>query len=601
MHPEMQPRSLRSPGGVLRSWPVWSVVVALAAAACAPSGTGVGVTTAPSPGVTSPAGTTTGVDPRVGLAPGVMNAGEAIWNMALVSKTPPPDLFAGSTNSDLAFRGNYVFQGNFRGFQIWDISDPSSPALVTAISCPGAQGDVSVYGDLLFVSTEYLEGRVDCADAPPSARVSSDRLRGIRIFDISDVANPEYVGNVQTCRGSHTHTLVEDPSDPDHVYIYVSGSAPVRPAEELAGCSTGLPESNPNTALFRIEVIRVPLANPSAAAIVSSPRIFTGLTAPPTRGVPQTVAGPGPNQCHDITVYPEIGLAGGACEGYGLLLDISDPVNPVRLAVAGDRNFEYWHSATFNNDGTRVLFTDEWGGGTGARCRATDPAQWGADAIFEIVDGDLEFLGYYKLPAPQTAQENCVAHNGSLIPIPGRDVMVQAWYQGGISVFDWTDGANPVEIAFFDRGPLNRDRLQLGGSWSAYWYNGLIFSSEIARGLDILELTPSEYLSENEIEAAKTVRLEQFNPQGQVRFVWPPTFALARAYVDQLERAGALPPARIAAVRAELASAEAAPAVGRANALTGLAAQLEADAPGSGDAAKVRLLAETARALASGM
>ncbi|HWO88470.1 MAG TPA: hypothetical protein VNL98_04895 [Gemmatimonadales bacterium] len=615
----------------------------------------------------APAAAQMSADPRVGLRAGLFDAGSALWNLRLVSTTPPARDFVGVTNSDLSFTGPYVIQGNYNGFMVWDISNPAQPVLATSYLCPASQSDVSVYRNLLFVSGEGLGGRLDCGTQGVQGAVSPDRLRGIRIFDISDIRNPRYIGNVQTCRGSHTHTVVAPPDDSQNVYIYVSGSAPVRPAAELPGCVAAMPEQDSTTALFRIEVIRVPLANPAAAAIVSSPRIFNDLVAPPRHGLapedlaalerarqagafimdfegqpvqlpsrmvaslldsvvrarggagaptgadsaalreslPQLAArfaprGPrrGPTQCHDITVYPAIGLAGGACEGYGLLLDIRDPVNPVRIGAVADSNFSYWHSATFNNDGTKVLFTDEWGGGGQPKCRASDPREWGANAIFTIEERRMRFRSYYKLPAPQTSLENCVAHNGSLIPIPGRDVMVQGWYQGGISVFDWTDPARPFEIAFFDRGPVDSTRMMSGGSWSVYWYNGVIVSSEIARGLDILELTPSEHLTANEIEAARTVRLEYLNAQGQPRFVWPPSFALARAYVDQLERSGGLPAARIATVRGQLERAERASGARRRSALNQLASRLERDAAASSDAAKVALLASAVRALA---
>ncbi len=616
-----------------RSLPLAVTGALFALSGCASSGT------TPSPAPTAPAASprpaqaaaAPSPDPRVGLRPGLLDAGEAIWNLRVVSKTPPAPDFVGVTNSDLAFTGPYAIQGNYNGFQVWDISNPAQPTLAAGFVCPASQSDVSVYRNLLFVSGEGLGGRLDCGTGGVPAAVSGDRLRGIRIFDITDIRNPRYVANVQTCRGSHTHTVVEHPNDTQNVYIYVSGSAPVRPAEELPGCSGASPAEDPNTALFRIEVIRVPLANPAQAAIVSSPRIFNDLVAPPTHGLapedqaeidrarargefvveimgqalvlppqmtrpmldsivrargatgaptaadsaalrvalpdmilrmigaPAEAPGgvrPGPTQCHDITVYPSIGLAGGACEGYGLLLDISDPVNPRRIAEVADSNFAYWHSATFNNDGTKVLFTDEWGGGGQPKCRASDPEEWGANAIFTIENGRMRFRSYYKLPAAQTPQENCVAHNGSLIPIPGRDVMVQGWYQGGISIFDWTDPDRPFEIAYHDRGPVNAERMQMAGSWSVYWYNGVIVNSEIARGLDIFELTPSAFLTQNEIDAAKSVRLDYLNAQGQPKFVWPATFALARAWTDQLERSQGLTADRIAAVRRDLAAAE---------------------------------------------
>ena len=242
----------------------------------------------------------------------------------------------------------------------------------------------------------------------------------------------------------------------------------------------------------------------------------------------------------DITAFPEVGLAAGACEGNGILIDISDPANPVRVDEVSDPNFAYWHSATFNNDGTKVVFTDEWGGGTAARCRTTDQPSWGANAIFDIVDGEMEFRSYYKLPVPQTVQENCVAHNGSLVPVPGRDIMTQAWYQGGASVWDFTDSSNPREIAFFDRGPVNATSLVLGGFWSTYYYNGNVFATELSRGIDAFGLTPSDDLSEAELEAASEVQLDQFNPQLQPRITWDPSFAVVRAEFDQLVRAAGI-------------------------------------------------------------
>jgi hypothetical protein len=444
-------------------------------------------------------------------------------------------------------------------------------------------------------------------------------LRGIRIFEISDLAHPKYLANVQTCRGSHTHTVVTDPNDNANVYIYVSGSAPIRSATELPGCSGGAPDQDPNTELFRIEVIQVPLAHPEQAHVISKPAILSELTAVTRhaetaadqaeaaaraagRGGQARPPRPpgGPVQCHDITVYPAIGLAGGACGGYGLLIDIRDPAHPKRLGAAADSNFSFWHSATFNNDGTKILFSDEWGGGSQPRCRVTDKKEWGADAIFTLdADRKMTFKNYYKMPAPQTSNENCVAHNGSLIPIPGRDVMVQAWYQGGISVFDWTDASHPKEIAYFDRGPMDSTKLVDGGSWSAYWYNGVIVSSEISRGLDTYELQPSGLISQNEIDAAKSVHFDFLNVQDQPKLVWPATFALARAYVDQLERSNGLAGARISAVRQALTGAEKASGAQRRDGLLQLGTRLDADARGSSDGAKVRMLAAAVARLAN--
>jgi len=604
-----------------------------------------------------------------------MDAAEAAWNLRVLSKSPPSEQFVDETNSDLAFTGPYAIQGSYQGWQVWDISNPSRPSLKSAYVCPASQSDVSVYKNLLFVSGENLSARLDCGTEGVEDTVSSQRLRGIRIFDISDIAHPKNVGNVQTCRGSHTHSLLVDPKDQDNVYVYISGSSPVRSSSELPGCTTGMPSKDPNSAWFRIEVIKVPVAHPEQARIVSSPRIFDKLVAPrghgeapedslpyakeladakaagqftavvpgegevvippehsrrmldslvkarngtgePTaadsaalrRAIPGMVAAmmaahpepdsaSGPTQCHDITLYPAMGLGGGACEGYGLLLDIRDPVHPKRIAAVSDSNFSYWHSATFNNDASKILFSDEWGGGGQPKCRKTDKREWGADAIFTIAQRQqLQFQSYYKLPAPQTAEENCVAHNGSLIPIPGRDVMVQSWYQGGISVFDWIDPMHPREIAFFDRGPVDSTRMASGGYWSSYWYNGVIVGSEISRGLDIFELLPSGFISQNEIDAAKSVHLDYFNTQGQVKLVWPKSYSLARAYLDQLERSKGLSAARISSIRQQLKDAEEG---SDQNALTALAAQLEADTSKASDAAKVRILAGTLRELAT--
>jgi hypothetical protein len=553
-------------------------------------------------------------DPRVGLKAGRWDAGQAAWNMKMVSTTPPSEASAGSTHSDLAFSGKYAIQGNYNGFEIWDISNPAKPVLANAYTCPASQNDISVYKNLLFMSSEATNSRQDCKFGGVPQPTSEDRVRGIRIFDIADVAHPKLVTSVQTCRGSHTHTVVTQPGDSNDVYIYVSGSAAVRPDTELKGCLDGS-RDDPNTARFRLEVIKVPLAKPASAAIVSSPRIFNNLNVAPkneerakidaeaaaaraarggangNRGNQPPGPPTGPNQCHDITVYPEIGLAGGACGGYGLLLDIKDASHPFRIDAAGDANMSFWHSATFNNDGTKLLFSDEWGGGSQPRCRSTDKPEWGADAIFTIENKNLTFHSYYKMPAPQTEFENCVAHNGSLIPIPGRDVMVQGFYQGGITVFDWTDASHPKEIAFFDRGPVDATRLVGAGSWSAYWYNGVIVSSEIARGLDIYELVPSGLITQNELEAAKSVHFPYWNTQDQQKIVWPASFPLAKAYVDQLERSKGLADARIKAVRDSIASAEKASGAQRRTALTQLATQLTGDAAGSADQAKVKLLA----------
>src|SRR2546427_4369311 len=603
---------------------------------------------APQPAPPLPAGMTgsDANDPRAKLSPGMYDAGETSQGLKHLMLLKKPDAFElgsndpndpkvsktlttvlgvadpskmpnatklvlaglGFANSDIAFQGNHLFLGNFYGVNIYDISNPAKTGLLTSMICPGGQGDVSVYKNLMFMSVEMQNGRIDCGtggfppNPPPPAgqenrqqlpAAQKDRFRGVRIFDISDIKSPKQVAAVQTCRGSHTHTLVVDPNDKNNVYIYVSGTSFVRQNEELPGCSSGTPDKNPNTALFRIDVIKVPLAAPQDAAVVNSPRVFmdprsgaiAGLMSGETHGTDK----PTPtNQCHDITVYSAIGLAAGACSGNGILLDIRDPVHPKRVDAVNDPNYAYWHSASFSNDGKKVVFTDEWGGGLGARCRANDPNKWGADAIFNLKDNKLSFASYYKMPAAQGDSENCVAHNGSLIPVPGRDIEVQAWYQGGISVMDFTDSAHPVEIAYFDRGPIDPKMLVLGGDWSAYWYNGHIYASEIARGLDVFELTPTQLLTQNEIDAAKTVKVSELNVQNQQKIEWPAKLVVARAYLDQLTRSLALPADRITALRTAIQK-------GDSGNLKKMAPALEKDAAtakSAADANRLHALAE---------
>ena len=505
-------------------------------------------------------------DPRVGLAPGYFpwtEASKGVAHVANVPRVAPFDANPGNfgfVNSDLALKGDLAFVGSFNGWQVYDISGPDDPALRSSFVCPGGQGDLSIYGDLLFMSVEETRGRIDCGTQGAPGAVNPDRFRGVRIFDISDVDNPVQLPGVQTCRGSHTHTLVADPDDPNNIYVYNSGTAGVRSPLELAGCENAALTQNPvttgNPTQWRIDVIRVPLAAPETAAIVSRPRIFTDPATGAFNGLQNTLPGalhpsgtaysplPNTNTCHDITVFPEIGLAAGACQGNGVLLDISDPVNPVRVDAVSDPNFSYWHSATFSNDGTKVIFTDEWGGGTSARCRATDQLSWGANAIFDIVGRDMQFRSYWKLPVVQTSQENCVAHNGNILPVPGRDILSQAWYQGGHALIDFTDSANPKEIAFYDRGPINFPNaagLNLGGFWSTYWYNGRTFGSEIARGFDVFRYTPTAQLSSNEITAASEPVLGVLNAQLQSEIVHAPSFAVVRSHLDQLVRAEAIP------------------------------------------------------------
>jgi hypothetical protein len=570
----------------------------------------------PSPESLSPAFDWDPNDPRPGLAAGWLDAETAISNLELLASVPRPEGFYNPEsphdqllkNTDVGFQGDYMYLGNYNGFQVWNISEPVQPTLALGIVCPGQQGDVSVYGDLLVVSAQSRGSRIDCGTEGVADSISVERFGGVRVFDLSDFGDPRQVAAVQACRNSHTHTLVTDPTDDENIYVYIQGTSSPRPPEELAGCSDAGPE-DPSTSLFRIEVVRIPLDAPERAEIVNTPRIFADRETGSLDGLwpggdhgPGTQAASITNRCHDITAYPDIGLAAGACRGNGILLDITDPVNPVRIEEVTDPNFAMWHSATFNNDGTKVLFTDEWGGGTRPRCRAHDPPTWGANAIFSLEEGELQLRGYYKLPVPQGEMENCVAHNGSLIPVPGRDIKVQAWYQGGISVLDFTDSANPFEIAYFDRGPQSAEELYPSGYWSAYWYNGVIYGAEELRGIDVFRLTPSEHLSEAEIAAAELVQVARFNPQHQDRVEWPAAVPVARSYLEQMVRADRILDARAEAVSALLDRAEGGSA--SAAELRSMAATLEADVAAieagsaGGDADRTAKLADVLRRLA---
>ena len=528
-------------------------------------------------------------DARAGLSPGFEDAGQAIMNLKLVATLPKPHGFfdprnpAGLppakppadsdesaeddddgqsnedtewgerspllsfSNTDMAFAGDKMVAGSYHGFNVYELQEDGMPKLFSSVVCPGGQGDVSIVGDLLIMSVEQTRSRIDCGLQGVSEDISPERFRGLRIFDISDPSRPLQVGQVQTCRGSHTHSVVSGPGEDGKIIVFNSGTSSVRNGEELEGC-VGDIAGDERTALFRIDVIEILVDDPSKARIVSSPAVFadpeTGRLAGLWQGGDHgegTQETRQTNQCHDITVFPEAGIAAGACSGNGIIFDISDPYNPTRIDEVVDKGFAYWHSATFNNEGTKVLFTDEWGGGSRPRCRTYDPMEWGADTIYDIVDGHLEFRSHYKLPAPQVEQENCVAHNGSVIPVPGRDIFGQAWYQGGLSMIDFTDSANPFEIAYFDRGPIHEEHLIHGGYWSTYWYNGKIYGTEIARGLDVFALVPSEHLTENEIAAAEIAdQGELFNPQQQFKVTWPAEPVIARAYIDQLERSEAL-------------------------------------------------------------
>jgi uncharacterized protein (DUF305 family) len=526
-------------------------------------------------------------DPRASLAAGLFDAEHAIINMRLLESQQKPTGFfdpnnlvnlggeslkdkedeeaddhpktvvaaanarryplLSFSNTDMAFSEDLLITGSYHGFNIYRLNETGRPILATSVVCPGGQGDVSLVGHLLIMSVEQSRGRVDCGLQGVGEDVSEERFRGIRIFDVSDISQPIQVGAVQTCRGSHTHSVVSGPDLDGNILVYNSGISWVREEEELEGCLDGLPGDD-RTALFRIDVIEIPMKEPSKSRIIDSPTVFadpeTGALAGLWRGGDHgddTQETYRTDQCHDITVYPTAKVAAGACSGNGILFDISDPRKPTRIDAVTDEGFAYWHSATFNNDGTKVLFTDEWGGGGRARCRAWDPINWGADAIYDIDDGKLKYKSHYKMPAPQLETENCVAHNGSIIPVPGRDIFIQAWYQGGISVIDFTDSSNPIEIAYFDRGPIHETELVSGGFWSVYYYEGIIYGTEIVRGLDVLELVPSEFISANEISAAaqaypKVGPNRLFNPQQQIPMSWPDSPELAGAYLDQLVR-----------------------------------------------------------------
>jgi len=572
-------------------------------------------------------------DPRNNLRPGKKDAAMATKNMRLVSNTPKPAEFDSTrgltfVNSDLAFGDKYVYQGNFAGFSIWDVSEPATPKLVSTVQCITSQGDPSIYGTLLFISAEGAGNRNDCAKG--GVQEPKDHMAGVRIYDVADPAKPRLVKNVQTCKGSHTHTILPHAKDRNIIYIYVSGSQGARPATEVPGCNEGTDPADENNSLFRLDVIKVDLREPEKAEVVTGARIFTGLDAAPraagrpARGRPRAPgdsaapapAPTGPRNCHDVTAYPAAKLLAGACGSYGLLVDVSNPEKPVRLDAKADTNFSLWHTAVFSNDGKKVVFTDEWGGGTSPMCQQNSMMEMGGNTILSI-DRKKKYTqhAYFKIPTAQTAEENCVSHNGGLIPVPGRDIMVQGWYQGGVSVMEFTDANNPKELAFFDRGAIDPPpgvdvpvtppapggrggRSAIGGSWGAYYWNGLIYSSEMDRGFDILELEPSDQLSKNEIEAAKLVRFTQYNPQSQPRIEWPAAFPVVRSYLDQLVRGNGLATDRTTAIASALDAAEQQDGKARRDALNALAKQVEKDAAGAADPDRVKAMVGAIKALA---
>ncbi|HYV98666.1 MAG TPA: hypothetical protein VE967_14515 [Gemmatimonadaceae bacterium] len=622
-------------------------------------------------------------DPRNGLKPGRFDAGVAAKGMKLVSFTAKPALFDtadGTTfiNSDIAFRDHYVYQGNFVGFSIWDIGNPAKPELMTAVSCATSQGDPSIVGNLLFISAEGGGNRNDCAKGGWTD--PKDHMTGVRIYDVSNPRAPKLIKNVQTCKGSHTHTLIPSPTDKGIMYIYISGSQAPRSESELSYCKANNDPADVTNVNYRLEIIKVPLAHPEQSEVIGGARIFTGIGARESRTAPAggggggagaggrggrgggrggrggadsnaTPAPPGPRNCHDVTAYPAMNLLAGACGSHGLLVDISNPEKPVRLDAQSDSNFSLWHTAVFSNDGKKVVFTDEWGGGTGPMCQATSMLEMGGNTTLTITDGKkYTKRGFFKIPSSQTAEENCVSHNGGLVPVPGRDIMVQGWYQGGVDAIDFTDPDHPFEIAYYDRGAINappppmtaadsakmvacqdsvraatnaaaggggggggrggrggrggnpcnnRPRNAIGGSWGAYYWNGLVYSSELDRGLDVFELQPTDKLSANELAAAKLVRMVEYNPQSQPKIVWPAAFPVIRSYLDQLVRNQGLAPARTTAIDAALKTAEGQSGAARGASLNKLAADVDKDAAGAKDSARVKMMAQAIRDLAA--
>ena len=585
-------------------------------------------------------------DPRSNLKPGRFDAGTAASNMRLVSFTPKPAQFDSSRglafiNSDLAFGTHYVYQGNFAGFTIWDVSNPAKPVVASVVECITSQGDPTIVGNLLFLSAEGAGNRNDCGKG--GVQNPKDHMTGIRIYDVSNPQAPKLIKNVQTCKGSHTHTLIPSPTDPKVVYLYVSGQQAARPDSELAGCKNGTDPADPTNSLYQLDIIKVPLDHPERAAVIPGARIFTGLEgspdcvtfcAPPdprrearaaARAAQAGAAAPagassrgvdplhtGPRNCHDVTAYPAYHLLAAACSSHAIMVDISNPEKPVRLsAITDTNNFQGRHTAGFSNDAKKTLWTDEWGGGTGPMCQAGSIMELGGNTIVTASADNKKLTqrAYFKLPAAQTEQENCVSHNGGLIPVPGRDLYVQGWYQGGVDVMDFTDADHPTEIAYFDRGPIDppsdtskaseRSRYTIGGSWGAYYWNGYIYSSELDRGFDVLELVPSDKLSANEIAAAKLVRLKEYNPQSQPKLVWPAAFPVVRSYLDQLVRNDGLTSDKTSAIAKALDAAEKQSGAARASSLHKLGSQVDADASGAKDSARVKMLASEIHRLAA--
>ena len=578
-------------------------------------------------------------DPRSTLKPGRYDAGIAISNMKQVSFSKKPAAFDSAAglkfiNSDMAFGTHYIYQANFAGFTIWDIVDPANPVMVSATKCITSQGDPTIYEHLLFLSAEGAGNRNDCGDG--GVQDPKDHMAGVRIFDVSNPKEPKLVKNVQTCKGSHTHTLVPSPKDPRTIYLYVSGGQAARPETELAGCKNGNDPADPTNSLFMLDIIRVPLDNPEKAEVIPGARIFTGLdqageckrycvapdprrqAAAANRAAQNPEMPTTPRNCHDVTSYPAMNMLLASCQTHSILVDITNPEKPVRInALVDTNNFQGRHTAAFSNDGKKLIQTEEWGGGTGPMCQASSMKELGGNTVITLDEKKKQTQrSYFKLGSAQAPEENCVAHNGGIIPVPGRDLYVQGWYQGGINIMDFTNPDSTAEIAYFDRGSITPPRgadvpapvvdpsvrgggNAIGGSWGAYYWNGLIVSSELDRGMDILELTPSEHLSANEIAAAKLVRFERYNPQSQPKLTWPPAFVVVRSYLDQLVRNQGLAAARTTAISSALDQAEMKSGAARATALNALAQQVDKDVSGAKDGARVRTMAGEIRRLAA--
>jgi hypothetical protein len=408
-------------------------------------------------------------------------------NMKLLSNTAKS---SGATQSDLAFFGKYAVAGNYTGFRILDVSDPEDSNVVTDFACNGAQGDVSVMGNLLFQSVDTPQSSGAC-DSTPVTASTPGMFEGIRIFDISDISAPVWVASIQTDCGSHTHTLLPE-AENNRAIIYVS-------SYPLGGAAIG-PDCRPmesGDGHNQVSIVNVPLGDPAAASV--TPYYLDPATSPSTYLGAFTF-----KACHDISVFKELKLAAAACLGESQLWDISDPLAPqlkwsFDQPVVNPANIDLWHSATFSWDGEIVTFGDESGGGTAARC--VDPAdQQGRIWFLDTDTGAL--LTNYKIP--RSVSETCTMHNFNFIPLRDRNVLVSSSYTGGTTVVDvdkLIGGAteSESEVGFY--------QPHGGNAWSSYWYNGFIYANDIVRGVDV-------YLLSDRARAGDR-KLPRLNPQTQ--------------------------------------------------------------------------------------